>query len=87
MTETEQLEGYLLHTIHPEERLVIEARLLLHPGLKEKALWQQDTYALIKNYGRRELRAEIENIHKRMFAEKKFKTFRQKILFIFKGKI
>lgn len=87
MNETEQLEGYLLRNIQPGERLIMEARLLVHPGLKEKALWQQHTYAFIKNYGRKQLRAEIESIHKRMFSEKKFETFRQKILFIFKGKI
>jgi hypothetical protein len=87
MNETEELEGYLLYTIQPGERLVTEARLLVYPGMKEKALWQQRTYALIKNYGRKELRAEIENIHKRMFSEKKFETFRKKILFIFKGKV
>jgi hypothetical protein len=87
MNETKQLEGYLLNTCKPEEHLLMQASLVVNPELREKAFWQEQTYALIKNYGRKQLKAEIENVHKKMFTEQKFEKFRQKISFIFKRKI
>ncbi len=82
LTETKQIEAHLFQTLG-EEALVFEARLILEPGLYEKTVWQQKTYALVQDYGRRKLRAELEAVHQKLFSEVQHETFRQKILRIF----
>ncbi len=84
MSETQQLEEYFSGMLKPEDSLIIEARLLIDTELREKALWQQRTYALVKEYGRKKLRMEIEKVHHRVFSEKRFHSFRQKVKLIFK---
>ena len=84
MNDTQELEDYLLNRLPVEDRLLMEARLLLSEDLREKAFWQQQTYALIKQHGRQVLKAEIAAVHTKLFTEKKFETFRQNILSLFK---
>lgn len=84
MNETQQLEAYLKGEMSAENKLVMEARLLLMSGLKEKLEWQEKTYALIKEHGRRQLKLELEKVHQRLFSEKRFESFRKKIESIFK---
>lgn len=81
--EIQQIETHLLRPDH-EEALVFEARLILEPALQEKLLWQQKTYALVHEYGRRKLRTEIETVHQKLFREPAHESFRKKILQIFK---
>jgi hypothetical protein len=85
MSETQQLEHYLLGLCDPEEKLLIDAQLLLHKDLREKIQWQQQTYKLVRDYGRKQLRAEIDAVHHMLFTEKKFESFRQKISSIFRS--
>lgn len=82
LTETKQIEAYLLQTA-VEDTPVFEARLILEPGLHEKLLWQQKTYALLHRYGRRQLRTELEAVHQKLFREAEHRTFREKIFALF----
>jgi anti-sigma-K factor RskA len=84
MNETQQLEHYVHGTLPTEERLLMEARLIVDTELRNKLDWQQKAYALIHAYGRKKLRAEIEQIQNRLFTEDKFKIFRKRIQTIFK---
>ena len=69
-----------------EERLLFEAQLLLHPGLAEQVQWQKQTYALVRQYGRQQLRAELEKVHHTLFTRPEHQSFRQKILRLFTHK-
>jgi hypothetical protein len=82
LTETKQIEAYLLQPAG-EDTPVFEARLILEPGLHEKLLWQQKTYALLHRFGHRQLRAELEAVHQKLFREAEHRTFREKILQLF----
>jgi hypothetical protein len=84
MNETQHIELYLTGALSPEDKLVMEANLLLDSELKEKLIWQDKTYSLVREYGRRALKTEIERIQTRMFSEKRFMSFRKKIAAIFK---
>jgi hypothetical protein len=84
MNELQQLEYYLQGKLLPEEHLLMEARLLLDVELSDRLTWQQKTYSLLKTYGRKKLRTEIERVNNRMFSEEKFNSFRKKIQTIFK---
>lgn len=87
MSEIQEIEHYILNQLSAEDHLLMEAKLLLNKELSEKEFWQRQTYALAKLYGRKKLKAEIEAVHARLFTEKKFESFRQKISFIFKRKL
>ena len=83
MSEAQYLEHYLTGTLSHEDSLVMDARVLLDMGLNDKVIWQQRTYELVKAYGRKQLKMEIEAIHAKLFSEKRFSSFRQKIKNIF----
>ncbi len=86
LLETEQIEAHLLQRFEPGDALVFEARLLLEPELRDKAFWQQKTYGIIRQYGRAELKHEIENVHQKLFNEARHQSFRQKIMSLFSKK-
>lgn len=80
MNETQEIEVYLLGQANP----VLEARLLLDKNLQQKVQAQQKTYALVQEYGRKKLRAEIEQVHQQLFTQNEHLSFRKKILEFFK---
>lgn len=84
LIETEQIEAHLLRRSDTGEALVFEAKMLLDPELKEMVLWQQKTYHIVKLYGREQLRHEIEAVHQKLFTEQQHKSFRQKIMSLFR---
>jgi hypothetical protein len=70
----------------PGDALVFEARLLLEPELHDKMLWQQKTYSIVRQYGRDQLREEIDSVHQKLFNEARHQSFRQKIMRLFSKK-
>ena len=87
MCETEQIDRYLFKRLAPNDMLLMEANALINNDLKEKIVYQKQTHALIREFSRKKLRAEIEAVHFAMFSEKKFESFRQKITSIFKTQL
>ncbi|MBO9203082.1 MULTISPECIES: hypothetical protein [Niastella] len=79
----QQIEDYLLKYAGEADQCLFEARLLLQPALHEQLLWQQKTYAIIRQYSRRQLKAEIESVHQHLFNEIEHITFRRKIMALF----
>jgi len=86
LLETEQIESHLLRRAEPGDGLVFEARLLLDPELKDRVLWQQKTYNIIRQYGLDQLKQEIESVHQKLFNEARHYSFRQKIIRLFSKK-
>ena len=86
LIETEQIEAHLLRLSEPGDALVFEARLLLEPELKDKLDWQQKTYTIVRQYGRRQLKQEIEAVHQQLFNRPEHAGFRQKIMRLFTKK-
>ncbi|MEL1242682.1 hypothetical protein AAEO56_00295 [Flavobacterium sp. DGU11] len=81
--DMQAIEGYALSSGNPEDRVLFQARLLLEPQLKASVHWQQETYALAREYGRLKLKTEIEEVANEVFTAKKHESFRQKIRNIF----
>jgi hypothetical protein len=86
LLETEQIESQLMRTTEPGDALVFEAKLLLDPELKDKMYWQQKTYNIIRQYGREQLKGEIEAVHRQLFNDGPHQSFRQKIMRLFSKK-
>ena len=81
--DIQQIDDYLLQYAGKADRALFEARLLLQPALQENLAWQQKTYDIIKQYGRRRLKTEIESVHQQLFTEPEHIPFRDRILALF----
>lgn len=78
------IEDYLLTGADHEERCLLEAKLILHPELRAEVYWQQKTYDVVRDYGRNQLKKEIEKIHQTLFEAPEHQSFRQRIMSFFK---
>lgn len=81
--EMQRIEDHLLAVSDGGERAVFNARLLVDPELGESLRWQQATYTVVHEYGRRKLREEIAQVAQQLFSARQHEPFRQKILRIF----
>lgn len=81
--ETRQIDEHLSGKMNTGDALVFEAKLLLEPELGDKVLWQQKTHDLITQFGRRQLKNEIEAIHQKLFTSPGHHSFHQKIRRLF----
>lgn len=83
LNELEQIEAFLAKDIQSPEGLIAEAKLLIDPTFEHQIEAQQKSYALIKAYGRTQLRIEIQQAQNQIFTQHKFKQFRNTILSFF----
>jgi hypothetical protein len=83
LNELRLIEDYLLSGREDEESCLFEAKLILQPELKEHVYWQNKTYQLVRCYGRKQLKAEIEKIHQTLFNTNRHQPFRQRIMRLF----
>lgn len=83
LNEIKRIEQHLLQEQSPEDSLLFEARMLLNADLEEKVKRQQKTYQVVQAYGRKQLRAEIEAVHQKLFTEPRHRGFRHKVLSLF----
>lgn len=49
-----------------------------------KTVWQLHTYRVVEAYGRKELKAELEAIHNKIFTGGSFSRFRRRVLRYFR---
>ncbi|SEL29519.1 hypothetical protein [Parapedobacter koreensis] len=83
LDDLQLMENCLLGRASGEQRTLFEARLLLDPVLREDAHWQQQTYRIIRDYGRKQLRNELEQVHQVLFTAPRHRAFRDKVLSFF----
>jgi len=79
-----QTEAYLLKSANPANSLLFEAKLLLDRDLQTRVSQQQQVYTLVQQYGRKQVKAEIEAVHQQLFNRPEHLSFRQKIARLFK---
>ena len=66
-------------TARPEDALLLEVGLSLDEDWADKVAAQQKTYEAIQQFGRKQLKKELEAIHQMLFTQRKHIRFRQKI--------
>lgn len=49
----------------------------------DKVHWQKETYALVHQYGRQKMKAELETIHHTLFTDTRYARFRRHIMRLF----
>ena len=84
LNKLQQIEGFILQTNNPGDKLLFEAHLLLDDNLHQDVNLQKNAYAIINQYGRRKLKADIETVHQQLFTQTKHQRFREKVLALFK---
>ena len=86
LNEIKLIDDYIFHKGTVEDRLLFDAMLIISPGLNNQMEWQRKTHAIVEQYGRKKLKAEIEAVHRQLFTNPVHLTFRQKILDLFSKK-
>lgn len=84
LNKLKQIEDHLLRLSPPEDSLLFEAKMILDTDLRSNVLLQQRTYTLVQQYGRKQLKAEIEAVHQQIFSNPAQQGFVHKILSLFK---
>jgi len=84
LNELKQIEDHLLRLNAPEDSLVFEVKMILDTNLRSNVQLQQRTYTLVQQYGRKQLKAEIEAVHQQIFSSTAHRTFVDKIRSLFK---
>lgn len=78
-----QTEAHLLNKQQPGDALLFDAWLLLDTDLQADVSAQKQVYTLVQQYGRRQLKQEIEAVHQQLFTQPEHLSFKQKIARIF----
>ena len=84
LTDIQQGEQYLQGHMEASDAALYEARLLTDPAVKENTHFLQKTFALLKLYHRKQIKAEIAAVHDRMFSDPRHAGFQQNIRRLFK---
>lgn len=84
LNKIQEIEGFVLQSADVSDRLVFEACMIINPDLIQEVSLQKEAYALIQQYSRRKLKAELEDIHQALFTQPVHHHFREKIRTLFK---
>jgi hypothetical protein len=80
-----QIESHLLNQLSGEDEMLFQANLLLDKDFQKEVYFQQRTYQLVKEYGRKQIIEEIESVHRKLFSAPEHRNFRRKILGLFRS--
>ncbi len=83
LNEIKLIDEHLFGTSNPGDALLFNAMLILDNTLPEKVEWQKNAHAVITQYCRKKLKAEIDEVHQKIFNEPPHRQFAQKIRNLF----
>jgi len=83
LNEIKLIDDHLFNQGTVEDALILDALLILNPGLSNQIMWQKKTHNIVLQYGRKNLKAEVESVHRKLFNEPEHQSFRQKIFSLF----
>jgi hypothetical protein len=84
LNEIKLIDDHLFNMGTTEDALLFDALLILNPLLNEQVLWQKKAHAIVQQYSRKKIKAEIDAVHQQLFTQMKHRSFRQKVLNLFK---
>jgi hypothetical protein len=80
LREIKKVDAYLQGKLDPASFLIFEAQLLIDPAFAMRVECQRRLYRLIKLAGRRELKKDVERLHRHFFSDPSKADFREEIL-------
>jgi hypothetical protein len=78
------IEGYIFNVNQPLDALLFDAMLILDPAFREQVNLQKKVHTIVLQYSRKKLRTEIDSVHKQLFDKPEHRSFRWRILDLFK---
>jgi hypothetical protein len=84
LNNTKGIDDYLLGNMAPGDMLLFEAKMLLYTHLTEDVLHQQNTYSIIRQYGRQSIKAEIKAVQQTLTTAPQHQSFMRRIVNLFK---
>jgi hypothetical protein len=78
------IDDHLFGLTTPGDALVFEARMILSSSLRDDVRQQQNTYEVIRQYGRKPLKAEIAAVQHQLQTQPQHQGFMQRIISLFK---
>jgi hypothetical protein len=81
LEEIKQIDQYILHELSDEEKILMDARMILSPVLKKNWWHQLRIHKLIRSFGREQKRAQLNSMHDRLMKDP---GFRQKMQSMFR---
>lgn len=79
------IDDYLLGHMEAGDTALFEANMLLNSDLADAIKHQQNTYSMIKEYGRQNIKAEIAAIQEALGTAPQYRGFMQSIVNLFKN--
>ena len=73
LNKIKETEDFILKVMKPDDALLFRARLILDPVLRMQLALQRKVYALIRLYGRRNLKSEIISVQENIFNTSEFR--------------
>ena len=84
LNEIKLIDGYIFNKNPTEDALLFDAMRIINPQLSTQIAWQKKTHTMVQAYSRKKLKAEIEAAHQKLFNEDNHRSFRQKIMNLFR---
>jgi hypothetical protein len=78
------IEDHLFGYHAPGDALVFEAHMILSSSLRDEVQQQQNTHDVVRQYSRKQLKAEIAALQNKLTHEPQHRGFMQKIINLFK---
>lgn len=82
--DTNTIDHFIFGELKPKDEAQFIKRMLVDPILKINFILQRKLHFLVRQYGRKKLKAELETIHHELFNDPVNDSFRKKIMQQFK---
>lgn len=84
LNQIKAIDEYLSGGMMPEDAFLFEANLLLNSNLSEDTAHQKQVYTIVKDYSRKQLKAEILAVRQTLSNAPQHQNFIQRINNLFK---
>ena len=80
LSDITKTEKYLQGQLGPEDSLLFQARLLVDGELRANTFFHRMVHRLVSLYRRKQLKEEVEAIHKKLFFDPAKADFRERVM-------
>jgi hypothetical protein len=83
LNKIKAIDDYLSGQMNPGDALVFKVNMILNDDLSDEIKHQQNTYAMIKQYGRQKIKEEIIAVQTILATAPKYRSFMKRITNLF----
>ncbi len=69
LNNIKEAENFISEKLDPAESVLFNAKMVLDPLLRFNVAAQQKVYSLIRLYGRKKIKSEVEAVHAKIFSD------------------